>query len=382
MTTNVSAFMGSAYVQGKGRAIFFEGKERLRGGGRRRRVEDMSETTKQPEERRHRSVRRNHPDLPGAERVQSSPWRVLAVAAVALLAMLVGLRLAVKYAERDWAEKNAAAHQTGGRARGADAAGDEGDAAENAAEGWTYTVERRGALGLRAAERPAGGRASWTAAARAAAREGDGRAARMAARMATARGGGWATTANLEGTLALEAGRSEEARRLFRGAAGENRSAAYNLAVCDWLEGRRSEAIAGMAAFSMRRDADEGAVRTLGRWLWQSGRRGEAVEMLRRRTGDGSPLLLDLATYEAVRGEKRRAVATLRRALDGVPLTQAIHTFQSPAFREASLTEEGRSLLGELADRARQTLAAEPRGEQSPEPGVRGYGGGGAVLRR
>jgi hypothetical protein len=307
---------------------------------------------------------------------------MVGVAALAAVAMLLGLRFAVRYAERDWAAKNAAAHQTQGKARGADVAGNEGAAAGKAAEGWTYVPEGRGAAGLRAAERPAGGRASWSAAARAAAREGDGRAARMAARMATARGGKWSAAANLAGTLALEAGRAAEARRLFRVAAGENRSAAYNLAVCDWLAGRRAEAISGMAAFSMRSDMDEGAVRTLGRWLWQSGRRGEAVEMLRRRAEDGSSLLLDLATYEAARGEKRTAVATLRRALDGVPLTQAIHTFQSPAFREASLTEEGRVLLGELADRARQTLAAEPRGEQAPEPGVRGYGGGGAVLRR
>ena len=342
----------------------------------------MRETNKQPEERRHRSVRKSHPKLPGAERVQASPWRMVAVALVAVAAMLAGLRFAVKYAERDWAAKNAAAHQTDGRARGADAAGSGGDAAGNAAEGWAYAANGRGEAGLRVAERPAGGKASWLVAARAAAREDNERAARMAARMTTARGGDWAHAVNLEGTLALEAGRTGEARRFFRSAAGKNRSAAFNLAVCDWMAGRRAEAIAGMAAFAMRRDADEGAVRTLGRWLWQSGRRGEAVEILRRRAGDGSPVLLDLAIYEAARGEKRTAVATLRRALDGVPLTQVIHTFQSPAFREAALTEEGRALLGELADRARQTLAAGSSAEGQPPESRGRRGSAGAWVRR
>lgn len=339
----------------------------------------MSETSRAPEERHHRSVRKKHPELPGAERVRPSAWRVVAVVGAAAVAMLVGLKTAVRYAEKDWAAKNAAAHETGRAARAA--AGGEAAASE-AAAGWKYEAEGRGAGGLRWAGRPGKGRASWAAAAGTAAKNGDARAARMAIRLATACGGDWAAAVNLEGTLALDAGQTGEARRLFRAAAGANRAAAHNLAVCDWLAGRRNEAIAGMAAFAMRRDADEGATRTLERWLWQGGRRTEAVELLRRRAADGSPLLLDLATYEAVRGEKRAAVATLGRALDGVPLTQVIRAYQSPAFREAALTEEGRALLGELANRARQTLGAGAAEGAAPEPKARRAGTAAAWVRR
>ena len=145
--------------------------------------------------------------------------------------------------------------------------------------------------------------------------------------------------------------------------------------------GRERLALAEMTRFALRRDAGEDGARTLGRWLWHAGRREEAVQILRSHAGPGSQLLLDLAVYEALRGDKAAAVRAVRESLDGVPLAQAIRVYQSSAFREAALTEDGRALLGELAWRARERLGAGG-GDALPEPVGRRGGGAGGLLRR
>lgn len=332
---------------------------------------------------RHRTEQHRHSDLPGAERVHTSIWRVAALLGAAGLAMAAGLHWAVSYAERDWADKNAAAHSRKAKAAAVAAESDgEAEGAAEAGEGWRYEAVGRGEAALRVAGRPGKGGWSWGASAGAAARRGEGKAARVAVRMATASGGDWAAGLNLLGTLDMEAGRFGAARRKFAAAeAAGSRAGAFNAAVCDMTTGRARAAVAEMTRFALRRDAGDEGARTLGRWLWDVGRRDEAVKTLRMHAGEGSPLLRDVAVYEALRGNKEAAVAALRGALDAVPLSQAIRTFQSPAFREAALTEDGRALLGELAWRARERLGAGG-GDALPEPVGRRTGGAVGLLRR
>jgi tetratricopeptide (TPR) repeat protein len=313
----------------------------------------------------HRAHVRRSGDAPGRPGSQPDPVvrlvRTILAVVVSVGLMLVVLVGAMKYLQRDWADKNqrARSHR---RAVPASADG-KGDASAAEAEkgrdgGRPYSVPS--AVCGRFADSLAGTGAMphlWLLSGREPAEERRGMLLDLAAN------GDGAAFRNLHAALLLKRGRVLEAVGELRTA--ERIEAGYpptifNRALCAMMTDLPDQAQSWIARYRARFPQDEQAMRFQFNLLLQTDRPELAMDLLDRFLASqppSQPLYLEAALQAARMNRVGDAIRYLETARQGQPAVVIARIFQSPAFREIRLAPEGTVFAERLARKARASLA-------------------------
>ena len=309
----------------------------------------------------HRPLRSSAVVIP--PRVKDRTVRLMVATAIGVALMLGLLMLAVKFAQRDWSEKNQRAKTS--HAPKPSAPASDSAATPKAPEGWKY--ELPAAATQRQLARLATSRLSandWLILARGLSDKENPQMVLACLRMAMAIGGENAEMKNDLGAVYLQQKRMKEAGAQFR-AAEEIlpgfAPARFNLALCAIAERDPEKAVRLLGQYLGRRPDDIAALRLQSTLLSQLGRPQEALHMLEKFLKDQppkQPLFLEAAVLAARLGQNGNAIRYLETALNGNSIQSVILTYQSAVFRDVRLSGEGDKLSARLADKARAAFGA------------------------
>ena len=307
----------------------------------------------------HRVHFRRQEDVPGGRGDPPEPLvrlvrMILAVGASVVL-MLVILVGAMKYLQRDWADKNQRARSQ--RRSLPEAAGSAGAAEAGTPAGKPYAVPDAACEGY--LDSLAGGGPFphlWLLAGTTPEEEHRGLLLDLAAN------GDSAALRNLHAAVLLKRGRLPEAAGELRMA--ERIDAGYpptvfNQALCALMGGPPEQAQAWIARYRARFPRDGQAMRFQFNLLLQTDRPELAMELLDRFLAAEPathPLYLDAALQAARMNRVEDAIRYLETARKGQPAMVIARLYQSPAFREIRLAPEGTAFAERLARQARASL--------------------------
>lgn len=311
----------------------------------------------------HRTHSRRPADAPPAVGLQPDPvvrfarmGLSIAVGALAMLLVLVG---AVKYLQRDWADKNRRARAQGRPAAAAAPSAASDDARADAGRPWTVPSSARENFLSSLSSGPSPH--AWLV-------QGFGpglspRARRRAALLDLAANGDGVQFRNLHAALLLKHGdvlqAAAQLRRAERIAPGYPPTV-YNRALCALMSDLPEQALVWLVRYRARFPSDPQAVRLHFNILVQLDRPGEAMDALDRFLATqppSQPLILDAAVQAAQMDRVADAIRYLETAQRGQPPAVIARIYQSPAFRNIRLSPEGTAFAERLARRARASLA-------------------------
>lgn len=311
----------------------------------------------------HRTHTHRVQDAPGA---QPDPLaravRMAVTIGISALAMLLALVGAIKYLQRDWADKNQRARAQGRTAAvpaAKHAAAGNGTNAAETGHPWKVPAEARerflGTL--------AGGtlRHAWLL--QGFAPQTSVQERRRALSLDLAENGDNVEFRNLCAALFLKHGDVLQAVRQLRLAdriAPGYPPTGFNRALCALMTDLPEQALLWLVRYRARFPEDPQAVRLHFNLLVQLDRADEAMDMLDRFLATqppSQPLRLDAAVQAAQMNRVEEAIRHLEIAQRGQPPAVIARIYQSPAFREIRLRPEGTAFAERLARRARASLA-------------------------
>ncbi len=330
----------------------------------------------------HRTHSRRAADAPGAPGAQPSPPVRLARMAVAIgcsvLLMLVVLFGAIRYLQRDWADKNRRArshgHATAARSVAASVSPAGGS---SASAGRPYAVPAEACSRFLSSLAGTGPMMHfWLLQGQSTGL--DAQARRLAMLLDLAENGDGVQFRNLHAALLLRRGDVLQAGRQLRIAdriATGYPPTVFNRALCAMMGGLPEQALSWIVRYRARYPRDEQAMRFHFNLLLQADRPDEAMAEMERFLASQppeQPLFLEAAVQAARMGRVGDAIAHLETARHGQPPVAIARIYQSPAFREIRLTPEGTAFAGRLARQARTilatSLAAAPAGTTAAVP--------------
>ena len=316
----------------------------------------------------HRTHSRHAAEAPGAPGSLPDPLtrlvRMLLAIGISVLLMLVVLFGAIRYLQRDWADKNqrARAHGHSVTTRAGTAVASASDAARLPSPGRAYlppATARSHFLSSLAGRVPTSH--LWLLQGQSADLDADAR--RRAMLLDLAENGDGVQFRNLNAALLLKRGDTIQAVRQLRLAdrilAGHPPTL-FNRALCAMMSGLPEQALVWIVRYRARFPDDEQAMRLQFNLLLQADRPEEAMDELARFLAiqpPGQPLFLEAAVQAARMGRAQEAIAYLETARRGQPAMAIGRIYQSPAFREIRLSPEGTAFAGRLARQARASLA-------------------------
>jgi len=294
--------------------------------------------------------------------MKSHTIRLIVATTIGVGVMLLLLMMAVRYAQRDWSKKN----QRASASRWHTTQANETEAAQDTefSEGWDYEFQPLATQ--RELDRLAVGRGGpngWLLLGRALSDRTEPRTVRASLYMAMATEGETAKIKNDLGAVCLQQKSLRQAIAQFRAVEQIQPGfapARYNLALCA-ISGRQPAlAIRLLGQYLAQRPEDTSALRLQAALLSQFGRPEEALRMLENFLMSQSadePLFLEAATLAARLGQIGNAIRYLETSMQGNSIRTVIQTYQSPAFREIRLSDEGEALTARLANKARATFS-------------------------
>jgi tetratricopeptide (TPR) repeat protein len=313
---------------------------------------------------------RRNPAIPPQPTIKSHTIRLLTGTAIGAAVMLVLLMLAVKYAQRDWNQKNQQAWASSQARRAAQTATSSTAPAEPLVHGKPFPpppgATRRYLRRLSSDPLLAN---HWLLFARALSDRTRPDFGIASLRMAMAVGGEDAGMKNDLGVVYLQQRRLREANQQFR-AADQIRPgfapARYNLALCAINERNPILATRLLGQYLGQRPGDITALRLQANLLTQLGRPEDALRMLERYLKSQSPehpLFLEAATLAARLGQNGNALRYLETAMNGNSIQAVVRTYQSATFRDIRLSGEGDALATRIAGKARAAFSAPATSE-------------------
>ena len=289
--------------------------------------------------------------------------RMVASIGIGALVMLLVLVGAVKYLQRDWADKNRRARSQG-RQQVVDGTLQETlEQPGRAGRAWVVSRSARERF-LSSLAGTGQFRHHWLIQGLATRSTPEER--RRAALLDLAENGDSVQVRNLHAALLLKQGdvlqavhQLRTAERLLPGYA----PTLFNRALCAMMTDLPEQALVWLVRYRARFPDEPQAVRLHFNLLVQLDRADDAMEML-----DGflatqppsQPLLLDAAIQAARMNRVGDAIRYLEIAQRGQPPGVIARIYQSPAFREIRLSPEGTAFAGRLARKARASLAMSP----------------------
>ena len=280
----------------------------------------------------------------------------IAVGALAMLLVLVG---AVKYLQRDWADKNQRARAQGRPAAAAAPSSSAADVRADDGRPWAVPASARESFlsSLSSGPSPHAWLVQGFAPGLAP------KARRRAALLDLAENGDGVQFRNLHAALQLKHGDVLQAvaqlRRAERIAPGYPPTV-YNRALCALMSDLPEQALLWLVRYRARFPSDAQAVRLHFNLLVQLDRPAEAMDALDRFLATqppSQPLILDAAVQAAQMNRVADAIRYLEIAQRGHPPAVIARIYQSPAFRNIRLSPEGTAFAERLARRARASLA-------------------------
>lgn len=306
--------------------------------------------------RQHRSAVRTG-SIPPPTSPRQHTIRLAVATAIGLLLMLVLLLLAVKYAQRDWRQKQHLARASG-ISHGSDRLADAETRA--AIPGWPYewspNATRRMLRHLTSDPRIDNW---WLIQGRG---HPDHEQAHLVVgllRMAMATGGESADMKNDFGAAYLQQRRLRAAMTQFQAALQIEPGyapALFNLALCSITQRDPAKGSRYLAHYLARRPTDTAAYRLQSSLLTQLGRPQEALDMLERflrNQPPTQPLFLEASLLAARRGHHGTALRYLETAMAGNPIQTVVRAYQSSSFRAIRLSGTGDALAARMASQAR-----------------------------
>ena len=298
------------------------------------------------------SPRRRMPPHPSA---RAHTIRLIIATALALAAMFGLFMLAVKYATHDWNLKNQRAKQAGRRP-----AKSKPKVSKLAPDAWRYefpaeATERELARLTQDPYIPN----HWLLFGRSLSDKTAFPVVQASYWMALAYGVETADVRNDLGAAYLRQGRTKAAYSEFLFAQQIEPGfvpSLFNLALCAIAERDLPKANRFLTQYLVRRPRDLDALRLQASLLSQGGQSPLALLMLEKtlRSETAShPLFLEAALVAAQLGQQGKAIRYLETSMNGNPIQAVIRVFQSPAFRDIRLSDEGNALSSRLASRAR-----------------------------
>ena len=331
--------------------------------------------------RKHNKRIRNT-SIPPQPTVQSHTIRLVVASAIGLVLMFSLLMLAVKYAQRDWSQKNQRVRLS---PASKSAAGSESSAPGEEPQGWTD--ELRPAATHRQLRRMASDRFVsnwWLILARGLSEKNDSEMIVPCLHMALAVDGENAEIKNDLGAAYLQQKRMKEAVAQFQAADQIQPGfapARFNLALCAMADRDPAQTIRLLGQYLGQRPQDIIALRMQASMLSQIGRPLDALHMLEKflkGQPPEQPLFLEAAVLAARLGQNGNAIRYLETAMAGNPIQTVIKTYQSSAFRDIRLSGDGDKLAASMAGKARATFSTpgpvediQPLRATTPEAKVR-----------
>jgi len=298
--------------------------------------------------------------------------RLVVATVVGVSLMLFLLMMAVKYAQRDWSQKNMRANAS--RTQHATAPGVEVAECISDIDGWVYKLPP--AATPRTLDRLAllpGAHNAWLLLGRSLPEKSEADLVIAALRMAMATDGESAIIKNDMGAAYLQKMHLHKAISQFHAAEQLQPGfapARYNLALCAISRRKPALAVKLLGQYLGQRPLDSTALRLQSTLLTQLGRPEEALYLLEnylKTQPVTEPLFLEAAMLAARLGENGNAIRYLETAMNGNPIQTVIRTYQSPAFRSIRLSGEGEALTARMATKARATFStAVPQDEIRP----------------
>jgi len=298
--------------------------------------------------------------------------RLIVGTVIGISLMLFLLMMAVKYAQRDWSQKNLRAKAS--TSHYALVSVDKVLCVMPDAEGWTYKLQPDATQRVleRLAVLPDAANA-WLLLGRGLPEKSEADLVIAAFRMAMATDGESAIIKNDMGTAYLQKMHLRKAMAQFRAADQLQPGfapARYNLALCAISRRKPAQAVKLLGQYLGQRPLDSSALRLQATLLTQLGQPEKALHMLEKyliRQPANEPLFLEAATLAARLEENGNAIRYLETAMNGNPIQTVIRTYQSPAFRSIRLSGEGEALTARMASKARATFStAVPQDEIRP----------------
>lgn len=311
---------------------------------------------------RHSRQANRRANIPPQPSIKRHTLRLALATAIGLVVMLALLMLAVKYAQRDWNQKNQFARTGLGRPATKPPAASAGP---EVSVGWTHILSRQ--AGLRHVKRLSADPvvANWWLV------MGRGLSGREhpemvlgSLRMAMALQGENALLKNDMGAAYLQQRRMRQAAGQFQAALQIEPGfapALFNMALCTVAQRQPARAMQLLGGYLARRPDDTGAYRLQSTLLSQLGQSREALDLLEkflRHQPPEQPLFLDASVLAARLGQNGKALRYLETALSGNSIQSVVRAYQSSAFRTIRLSGEGDALAARMANRARVAFGA------------------------
>lgn len=313
-----------------------------------------------PPRQHQRTARRA--TIPPQPSLKRHTIRLAVASGIGLAVMLLLLMMAMKYAQRDWSQKNQRARASHGRPAPGEAVG---VAAEKMEPGWIYplpaTATSRQMQRLSSDRHVANW---WLVMGRGLPDRDQPQIVIACLRLAMAVGGESAVLKNDFGAAYLQQRRMRQAVAQFQAAVQIEPGfppALFNLALCSIAERNPAKGSQLLAHYLARRPDDTGAYRLQSTLLSQLGRPHDALTLLERflkTQPPEQPLFLEAAVLAARLGQSGNALRYLETALSGNPIQAVVRAYQSPAFRNIRLSGEGDALASRMATRARVAFGA------------------------
>lgn len=327
-------------------------RENQKGGGPRKEYPSGDSI---PPRRSHRPSRTTA--IPPQPTLKSHTIRLVVATAIGVVLMFALLMLAVKYAQRDWNQKNTRARIS--HTPGSVATVDDG-ATNGEPQGWTYELlpsATQRQMARMASEQPVPN--GWLILARGLSAKTDPQLVISALRMAVAIHGEDAEMKNDLGAVYLQQKHIKDARAQFLAAEQIRPGFAptrFNLALCAISDRDPERAVRLLGQYLGQRPDDISALRLQSTLLSQLGRPQDALRMLEKFLKDqpvDHPLFLEAAMLAARLGQNGNAIRYLDTALNGNSILTVVRAYQSPIFREIRLSGDGDKLAARMADKAR-----------------------------
>ena len=331
--------------------------------------------------RKHSKKHRNT-SIPPQPTVQSHTIRLVIASAIGLALMTSLLMLAIKYAQRDWSQKNQRVRLPHAAKLAAAA---DGAAPEETAPGRAYVPPPSATL--RQLRRMASDRYIpnwWLTLARGLDDKPDPKILVSSLYMAMAVGGESAEIQNDLGAAFLQQKNMKEALARFQAADQIQPGfapARFNLALCSVIDRDPARTLRLLGQYLGQRPDDITALRLQSTMLSQIGRPLDALHMLEKflkGQPPEQPLFLEAAVLAARLGQNGNAIRYLETAMSGNPIQVVIKTYQSSAFRDIRLSGDGDKLAASMAGKARAAFSTpgpvkdiQPLRATTPEAKVR-----------
>lgn len=286
--------------------------------------------------------------------------RLAAMVGVSALAMLLLMVGAIKYLQRDWADKNQRARSGLGASSSVPRiSAPQGDGTPEVGQAWQVPVAERERF-LDWLGSGTGGGHVWLVQGFGAHVNASGRHRAML--MDLAENGDGVQFRNLHAALLLKHGDVLQAVRQLRQAERLEPgcpATLFNRALCAMVNDLPEQALVWLGRYRARFPGDAQAVRLQFNLLLQLDRADEAMAMIGEFLAGqpaSQPLLLDAAVQAAQMNRVEEAIRYLETAQRGQPSMTIARIYQSPAFREIRLRPEGTAFAERLAKRARASL--------------------------